>query len=261
MIERVNRIDEADSSDLEVVASKSFQSIDSRQYIDGKELNFTFAMLMAYNCLDILKPTSEASSTESDEALRDGTSTSRKSNHDRPHKDHVSGDKVEWSSDADPEAAYLAFKNRKSLKRKRAVAESRRARASVADKSHVGTNKKARVSEAIVGRRQNGPEKSSKKKMFGDERDGESDGLNNDQLEEKLPDYIQSRKSKFEKIREKLGDSGLKLPPSYEDIHFSDNELKEQLRQKPVLATLTPCAPYEDIILEYSAGVIPATLA
>lgn len=85
--------------------------------------------------------------------------------------------------------------------------------------------------------------------------------MDDDQLEEKLPDYIQSRKTKFEKIREKLGDVGLKLPPSYEDIYFSDNEMKEQLRQKPILATLKPCAPYKDIVLEYSAGVIPATLA
>jgi SNF2 family DNA or RNA helicase len=257
MIDRVNRIDEPDSSDLEVVnsGSKSFQSTDAKQYIDGKELNLSLLCLCLHS-LDTLKPTSQASSTESDEGLPDGPPKPRKSNHDKPRKGHVSGDKVEWSSDADPQAAYLAFKNRKSLKRKRAVAESRRARASVADKST-----KAKASEAIVGRRRNEPEKSRKKKSFGDERDGESDGLDVDQLEEKLPDYIQSRKTKFEKMREKLGDAGLKMPPSYEDIYFSDNELKEQLRQKPVLATLKPCAPYKDIILEYSAGVIPATLA
>src|SRR5262249_40825393 len=108
---------------------------------------------------------------------------STKSNHEIPRKGRVSGDKIEWSSDTDPEAAYLAFKNRKSLKRKRAVAESRRARASVAGKSHVRTNKKVRSSEAIVGRRQKEPEKPRKNKSFGGERDGESDGLDDDQLE------------------------------------------------------------------------------
>src|SRR5215469_12202534 len=114
MIGRVNRIDEADSSDLDVIesGSKSFQSTNTRQYIDGKKSEFISAMLVAYNYLDILKSASEASSTESEKELPDSASKSTKSNHEIPHKGRVSGDKVEWSSDTDPEAAYLAFKNR-----------------------------------------------------------------------------------------------------------------------------------------------------
>ena len=47
MIERANRIDEADSRDLDVVEGslKSFKSTDTRQYIDGKKLTLPLQRL------------------------------------------------------------------------------------------------------------------------------------------------------------------------------------------------------------------------
>jgi SNF2 family DNA or RNA helicase len=87
-----------------------------------------------------------------------------------------------------------------------------------------------------------------------------------------VPGYLLRRRKKFDGERERLRDAGLKLPPDYSDLYFSDDDdggggehaKTSRLNERPQFEERTgikPCRPYEDIELEYSAGVIPAPIA
>ncbi|KAK3308019.1 P-loop containing nucleoside triphosphate hydrolase protein [Chaetomium strumarium] len=79
-----------------------------------------------------------------------------------------------------------------------------------------------------------------------------------------VPEYLLQRKKNFDRDRELLKDAGLKLPPDYSDIYFSDDELLSALEERPKFddsSGVKPCRPYQDIELEYSAGIIPAAIA
>lgn len=115
---------------------------------------------------------------------------------------------------------------------------------------------KAIETESVVGKRpkkdKDADGKSAKRtKVHGQESD-------DDLMEYTLPDYLQNRRERFEKRRDKLKQAGLKLPPEYDDIEFSDDERLKELREKPDFAHIKPCAKYEDIQLPYSLGLIPA---
>lgn len=78
-----------------------------------------------------------------------------------------------------------------------------------------------------------------------------------------VPEHIAERRNLFEKNRKLLGDSGLRLPPDYSDIYFSDDEKDPQtLEERPNFSvkTVQPCRPYKDIILD-SGSLIPASIA
>ncbi len=157
---------------------------------------------------------------------------------------HAIGEKIEWSDD-DGEAVYNQFKNRKTLKRKRAAASTRKAKALAAD--------------AVVGRKagkltDNKSRTAKKSRHYGDDSD-------EDLMEGTLPDYLQGRKQRFEKSREQLKEAGLKLPPDFEDIEFSDDERLEHLKERPDFPLTKPSARYKDISLPYSLGIIPAPIA
>ncbi|KAF2404135.1 hypothetical protein EJ06DRAFT_189068 [Trichodelitschia bisporula] len=76
--------------------------------------------------------------------------------------------------------------------------------------------------------------------------------------DEKLPMNVWNRRAKFEKLAE---DKGMRLPPRYNDLEFSDDENLDQLQKKPRFTKQRPQAPYEDFKLPYSAGIIPAPIA
>jgi SNF2 family DNA or RNA helicase len=80
-------------------------------------------------------------------------------------------------------------------------------------------------------------------------------------MENTLPGYLKSRRTKFERTRERLQDSGLKLPPTYEDVDFSDDERLGELQERPVFPNVAPQKEYKDIELPYSLGIIPAPIA
>ena len=151
------------------------------------------------------------------------------------------GQKVAWSSD-ESEDTYEKLKNRKSTKRKRAIAPRQR-------KNAAGQNQ-------VVGKR---PKKNAKQKPAKKARDFDADS--DDLMEYTLPDYLQQRKVKFEKRMEKLRESGLKLPPTYDDIDFSDDERLAKLAEKPNFPQLKPSAAYRDVQLPKSLGLIPASIA
>ena len=156
------------------------------------------------------------------------------------------GEKVEWSEDDDSDA-YEKFKARKSLKRKAAAASTRKAKA--VEKQRDGVGKKQRKIT------QDGKVKNGKEKHWGDETD-------DDQLmEHTLPDYLQNRRARFDRRAEKLQAAGLKLPPKYDEIEFSDDERLEELAERPDFPRGTPAAPYKDKQLPKSLGLIPAPIA
>ncbi|KAF5507052.1 Switch 2 [Colletotrichum aenigma] len=91
------------------------------------------------------------------------------------------------------------------------------------------------------------------------------DGTDEDELDiAQVPAYIKERRKKFDDKREKLRDAGLLLPPEYHDFKFSEDERGLPLERRPKFdesSKIKPCRPHKDIELEYSAGVIPASIA
>ena len=160
---------------------------------------------------------------------------------------HYNGKKVDWSSSEDSEDAYKKFKNRKSVKRKKAAASTRKAKA-VERETGIGQKQKRLDNGANV-------KGKGKEKQWGDETD-------DDQLMEyTLPDYLQSRRGKFDERTERLKEAGLRLPPSYKDIDFSDDERMKDLAERPNFPRGAPSAPWADKQLPKSLGLIPAPIA
>ena len=179
----------------------------------------------------------------------DGDSEER-NDHQAPPKrrmrdDHPGGEKVDWSED-NGEEAYKIFKKRKFVKRRKAADSTRQA--------------KAVEKEGIVGKRQkrlnvDGKTKGASERQWGKESD-------DDQLMEyTLPDYLKDRRARFDRRAESLQAAGLKLPPSYEDIEFSDDERLEELAERPEFSLVRPTAAYRDKQLPRSLGLIPAPIA
>jgi SNF2 family DNA or RNA helicase len=169
------------------------------------------------------------------------------------------GKKVGWSSEEDSGGVYQNFTNRKFKKRKLAAAETKKVKARAAAKSFkVGKGKSLTKPAAVVGLRARPASRDKSKSKIKEETDADLQ----DQLDdEHLPDYLKKRKEKFEEVRERLGNAGLKLPPDYEDIYFSDDERMDQLQEKPSFRGTQPTGPYKDVTLEYSGGTIPAAIA
>lgn len=159
-------------------------------------------------------------------------------------RSHVEGDKINWS-DEDGEGAYEKFKQRKSRKRKRTAASTRMAKAIETENA---AEKKPRKTKAGKG------SAAKKAAEFGDNSD---DNL----MEHTLPDYLQSRRAHFDKRTEVLKQAGLKLPPKFDDVEFSDDERLEHLQERPNFPKAKPSAPYKDIQLPFSLGLIPAAMA
>ncbi|KKY19458.1 putative dna excision repair protein [Diplodia seriata] len=161
--------------------------------------------------------------------------------------------KVEFSDDDDAGAAYNAFKNRKAVKRKRAAAISRIAKAKASGKSTmVGRRVRPRRSEG------DGDKPGlNRQRTYEDDSDKDAEEL----TDEILPDYIKKRKTKFEDARERMGEAGLLIPPDFDNVDFSDDERLEYLREKPSFPGRKPLRKYEDIVIPTTAGVIPASHA
>lgn len=161
------------------------------------------------------------------------------------HEARPRGEKVHWS-DIDSEEAYKNFVNRKSVKRKKAAASTRKAKA--VEKESVLGKKQAKITTEAKG-------KGTKEKQWCNASD-------DDQLMEyTLPEYLQNRRKRFDKRTEKLQAAGLKLPPRFDNVEFSDDERMEELQERPDFPKVVPSAPYKDKELPKSLGLIPAPIA
>lgn len=161
------------------------------------------------------------------------------------HDAHAEGQKVDWS-DVDSEEAYAKFKSRKTARRKRVAANSRKAKAVEKDLTGAKGSKKRKKDDTIK-------DQSKKARDYGDDSD---DAL----MEHTLPDYLQARRARFDKRVEMLKHSGLKLPPSYDDVEFSDDERLKDLAERPDFPARTAPAKYKDKQLP-TLGLIPAPIA
>ena len=82
-----------------------------------------------------------------------------------------------------------------------------------------------------------------------------------DAHEQNLPEYLKERRTRADQRVQDLKEAGLRLPPQYDDIFFSDDEILEQLDERPNFPRTNKSAKYEDVQLPYSAGILPAPIA
>ncbi|KUI72817.1 Switch 2 [Cytospora mali] len=100
-------------------------------------------------------------------------------------------------------------------------------------------------------------------------REDKAKGLDNKEFldgeelaRELVPDHIRERRRVFEEKKQSLREAGLRLPPDYTDVEFSDDERNpRRLERRPDFDNIEPCRPYKDIVLNTSAGRIPAPIA
>jgi len=117
--------------------------------------------------------------------------------------------------------------------------------------------KKSTTGVAKVVSKPKKPASLRKERTYGDDSSDDDE----DALDDSLPDYLKSRKRTRDTEQAMLGNRGLKLPPSYDDVEFSDDERLADLSERPNFTQIQPCAPYEDIKMDRSLGVIPAPIA
>jgi SNF2 family DNA or RNA helicase len=150
----------------------------------------------------------------------------------------MAGERLKWSDDdGEPEDVYNTHKKRRATAQKQDRASVKQAKSKAM--SMVG-RKTRKILPAVD-------------KLAEDDEDTAL-------LEATLPEYLQQRRKSWADLRAQNSLDTLLLPPSYDDIYFSDDERLENLREKPKLS-IPPPKPYEDIELRYSAGTIPAPLA
>ena len=162
----------------------------------------------------------------------------------------VRGERVEWLADSS-EDEYAKFRDRISNKRKRAAASTRKAKAVEKETSIRATSKRPKTTTASRKAR---PLERKDTKDWGD-------GSDDDLMEHTLPDFLQSRRARFEKRMDQMKEAGLRLPPSYENVNFSDAERLEDLKEKPSFSGAKQWQPYKDITMSRSLGLIPAPIA
>lgn len=144
----------------------------------------------------------------------------------------------------DPDNFYEEFMQ--SRKRKRATGRVSKAKKGTGTKQTKGKGKVKResLSERLQGK--------------DDAEFLDGDGL----VQALVPDHIRERRRLFDENREELSEAGLKLPPDYADLDFSDDERDPRhLERRPKFDDIEPCRPCEEIILDLSGGVIPACIA
>ena len=150
----------------------------------------------------------------------------------------------------DPEAAYKEYKRWQEETRKR-KARPRKPK-----------TKKAKR-DAFVGiqpKKESGGEPSRKKrrvKISGNTSSDDEKKVHKDVM----PDYLRKRQVQFDRKLDMLKDAGLKVPPDFNDIYFSDDDHLESIAERPMFRNSKPCAKYKDINLHCSMGLIPAPIA
>ena len=175
----------------------------------------------------------------------------------RPKHFPAKSERLAWSEDQstnEGEVVYRKFTERKTEMRKRAIRSGRKARAIEAGNKAPQRGKDA-TGVGRQGPRHKSKHSSTKQRLYAHV------SSDDDLMEWTIPDYLQDRRAKFEARIVHLQQGGLRLPPSYDDIDFSDEDHLERLEERPNFPSLKPCAPYADVPLPYSLGLIPAPIA
>jgi len=190
---------------------------------------------------EIVGPARSESETDSDVEITDVRPSSK---HNTAVKS-TSRDKGKGKSlFSDEEDVYEKFKNRKSEKRKHTAATKKKL--ATKTKDAIASRKKAKDNREEPAQK--------KQRIWGEESDYEMD--------EDIPDYLHLRRKEFDTNYHKLAEGGLRLPPRYDDIEFSDDERLVELDERPDFPpTVETSRAYKDIELPHSLGVIPASIA
>ncbi|KAI0016167.1 hypothetical protein F4780DRAFT_783454 [Xylariomycetidae sp. FL0641] len=147
----------------------------------------------------------------------------------------------DWSDES--EDFYETFRKRKASKNKLASSAKRKGKT------------------VAKGR----PRKYTKRDRSNAERADDTASDSEPDLEgfEALPQYIRNRRSSFDQNYKALKIGGLRLPPDFSDVDFSDDERLGELEEKPNFdkTGIKPCQPYKDIVLGTSGGIVPASIA
>ncbi|OAG17253.1 hypothetical protein CC77DRAFT_1042920 [Alternaria alternata] len=224
--------DEDDGLDI---IETSRKDLDLSQYIDVLTQSQTQSQRVA-----------EESTDDEQDVRKPAVSRNRKTS--TSGTDDADSDADLLADEFDTGAAYKQYKGRRTHNRKRVAAETNRIRA--AKKS------KASAASSIVGR------KAPPKKDTGYGPTGfTTDSLGDDAgpiptfLDDPIPDYIISRQRSLKKLHE----AGLRYPPSYRKVDWSDIADTEE---KPLLhKDIMPQREKKDIKLRQSHGIIPGPIA
>ena len=196
--------------------------------------------------------------TVSDDENQDGAKAQpQQSTRKRKRSPTDGGGRIEWSDAGTANTGTsirkkLQTKKKESKKKKKTVDTAKMIR-SVPSRV---TSKGAPRATTGVGR-----QLAPRKKLRRFEARAWNDDSSNDELMEwTIPDHLRERRAQFDARAEKLKLGGLKLPPSFAEVNFSDDERLERLAERPQFET-APTRSYTDIQLPYSLGLIPAPVA
>ncbi|THX06223.1 hypothetical protein D6D13_06735 [Aureobasidium pullulans] len=201
--------------------------------------------------LDIVKHTSRqvnlldtfnnSDNTDSDLLNSDD---SRKAGRKRPRDDD--GDRIVFDEDEE-DNAFEKFKSRKSDQRKVTAARNKKAKAKAS--AMVGKKK-----QALLESKKSNQRKFKANDIYATDSEDELP-------ESTLPQFLQTRKSKWNRDRAEIGEDVFSRPPNYDAVYFTDDERLEELQERPMLRNVEPSQEYKDIELKDSHGVIPAPIA
>jgi len=195
------------------------------------------------------------SSSATDSALSDVPTTRKRRR--SPFDATGPAERVAWDTSgfSDDEMELREKQKQKtSAAKKNALESARRARKI---ENEVNPLPRPKTTDATTGVGRRAPKrKQPRVRGYGDESNPDED-----LMEWTMPDYVRSRRARFDERSEKLKAGGLHLPPSYEDVDFSDDERLQHLRERPDFPPHTASNPYKDIELPYSLGLIPASIA
>lgn len=226
---------------------RAVERIDGGEVSDGEsDIDIVKTSARDVDLLSALNGVSDHASQSSE--TDDGTNSKRRVKR-RRRSGTPEGERIEFSEDEEGAGAvYEKFKSRKADARKKTAARTRKAKAAANDSSIVG-----RKPRTVIKIRDQKPPKLSKHDTYGTDSD-------NDAPETALPQFLKERRSEWEIQQERLGEAGLNLPPDYDDVAFSDDDV-EKLLEKPVITKLNPVAEYKDVELQFSGGIVPAPIA
>lgn len=204
----------------------------------------------------VVEPIDLGSSSATESALSDVPPTAVKRQRS-PFAATEAPERLTWDTSGfsdDEDDLWEKQKQKKSAAKKKAQKSTRKARA-IEKEINPPPRPKAAGATTGVGR-QAAKRKRARVREYGDESNPDED-----LMEWTMPDYVRKRRAKFDERTERLKAGGLHLPPSYEDVYFSDDERLQHLRERPEFPPSTASNAYKDIELPYSLGLIPASIA
>ncbi len=195
----------------------------------------------------------ETSSNTHGGGTRRPTDAARRAEHDSADEDLETLER-EWNETLEEphEQAKPKSKSKPILKKKRGTTKTI---LEIVDEE-VAPKPKVRKTKSTTGVGRQGPAKKRRAvRNYGAEDDEE------DLMEWTMPQYMRDRRAQFDDRLKQLKDGGLSLPPTYDEIHVSDDAHLEDLVERPDFPLSSASREYKDIVLPLSLGLIPAPIA